>query len=432
MTTRRCAMCMAAAALTLILNLALWSSLLTEAEIEIVTHPAHSVLRNTCLPRAGFGTAVLYMGPDVNDSSNRQIYDEAKKITLKVLYRSLNEAFTVEKLSSGRFSYPKPSGFGDWQVRISWTNRALKRSGWYLPPTDALEVCSLNISGEVVFFRGFAFGSFQYGHVLHDLLPVLVWMSASYPSAQVVLELDKQGKIEPFLAWFDPSLHRRAIFVQPDVVVCAGVLLAVVPQRGIQTPHGLRIPALFNHLRSHVLYVQPSHNPVAAVHEVRIPATAGHGRLLTQDHSRQVLQIASSAIQQHSMPLEIVEFNGTSNGKAATFHDQYRLFNSAVLVFGPHGTGFSNILWMPCHVPVAAIEFVCGAHSLHVRGCQLNNGKVRLATYWSLEGSVSWVKYFHVLARDASTEMSDFMQVDLEGFSAALDAALRYIARPTG
>ena len=115
-------------------------------------------------------------------------------------------------------------------------------------------------------------------------------------------------------------------------------------------------------------------------------------------------------------------------GKTATFQDQYRLINSAVLVFGPHGTGFSNILWMPCHVPVAAIEFACSAHSLNARGSQLGNGKVRLATCWSLEGSVSWVKYFHVLVRDPAAEMSDFMQVDLEALWAALDAALRHVA----
>ena len=84
-------------------------------------------------------------------------------------------------------------------------------------------------------------------------------------------------------------------------------------------------------------------------------------------YSRHVAQLASSAIRRHSIPVEIVEFNGTLK-------------------------------------------------SLNVRGCQLGNGKVRLATYWSLEGSVSWVKYLHVLVGDTPAEMSDFMQIDLEGF----------------
>ena len=250
------------------------------------------------------------------------------------------------------------------------SNPGLQRSGWYLSPTTALQNCSLNLPHQVVFSKGFAFGSFQYGHVLHDLLPVLVWMSASYREAQVVLELDKQGKIDPFLACFDPDLHRRTTFVQPDAVICARALLVVVPQHSIKSPHGLRIAALFNHLRAHILRMEPSHNPTTAVREVRVLATAGHGRLLTEEHSRHVLQLASSAMRHHSIPMEIVE-------------SMVRTPNSAVLDFGPHGTGFSNILWMPCHVPVAAIEFVCGAHSLNVRGCQLGNGKVRLATYWS-------------------------------------------------
>ena len=39
--------------------------------------------------------------------------------------------------------------------------------------------------------------------------------------------------------------------------------------------------------------------------------------------------------------------------------EQYRIFNSAYLAFGPHGTALSNIIWMRCDVPVAVIEFMC-------------------------------------------------------------------------
>ena len=52
-------------------------------------------------------------------------------------------------------------------------------------------------------------------------------------------------------------------------------------------------------------------NPRIAVREVRVPATAGHGHLLTQERYRHVAQLASSAIRRHNIPMEIVEFNVT-------------------------------------------------------------------------------------------------------------------------
>ena len=170
-----------------------------------------------------------------------------------MLHRTVNETFIVEKLASARFSYPKPSGFGDWQVRLSVSKPGIKCSAWYLSPTSALQTCSLNLPHEVVFFRWFAFRSFQYGHVLHDSLPVLVWMSASYLRHRSYWIWIKQGKIEPFLAWLDPDLHRRTTFVKPDAVICAGALLVMVTQHGIKSPHGLRTAAFFNHLRAHIL-----------------------------------------------------------------------------------------------------------------------------------------------------------------------------------
>ena len=271
MVSQRCVLCTTAAGLAMLLNLALMLSL--DVESEMVTNPMCTFHRNSCLPRDAVGKAALYMGHDVNDSSNRNVYADARSIALPVLHRTVNETFVVEKLASGRFSYPKPSGFGDWQVRLSVSKPGIKRSAWYLfqPLICRLLLCICHMKWH--FFRGFAFGNFQYGHVLHDLLPVLVWMSASYPEAQIVLELDKEGKIEPLLAWFDPDLHRRTTFVKPDAVICAGALFVVVPQHGIKSPHGLRIAALFNHLRVHVLRVQPSHNPTIAVHEVRVPAS---------------------------------------------------------------------------------------------------------------------------------------------------------------
>lgn len=127
------------------------------------------------------------------------------------------------------------------------------------------------------------------------------------------------------------------------------------------------------------------------VYEIRLPNTAEHGRLLSSAHSEEVLQLAKKMLRYYSLPDDVIEFDGTSRGATASFQEQFRIFNSAYLVFGPHGTGFSNIIWMRCDQPVAVIEFVCGAHSRNVRGC-LRSG-AGFATYWTLLGGAQWVTW---------------------------------------
>ena len=245
---------------------------------------------------------------------------------------------------------------------------------------------------EVIFFSGFFFKNFQYGHVLHDLLPMLTWMSTSRPKARVFLELDQDSKIQSFIQWLDPDLHKRTTFVRAGDVVCAAALWVVVP-REAPSPHKFRIPTLVNNLRRHIAKVQPTYEATSTVYVKRLPSTASHGRLLTDEHSQEVVQTAQSALHRHGMPSEVAIFDGTSDGKTtATFKEQYQRFNSAILVFGSHGTAFSNILWMPCEVPAAAIEFVCGAHSLQARGCfKPNVTGVRFDTYFQLHAGISWV-----------------------------------------
>lgn len=93
-----------------------------------------------------------------------------------------------------------------------------------------------------------------------------------------------------------------------------------------------------------------------------------HGRWLVQEDADQVLEIAKDALKAHSRPWSLVIFNETWNGKKATFDLQYRIFNSAAVAFGPHGTGFSNVIWVPCTGRPAAVEFICSEQSMHSRG----------------------------------------------------------------
>lgn len=116
------------------------------------------------------------------------------------------------------------------------------------------------------------------------------------------------------------------------------------------------------------------------------------------------------------------------------------LFNSAYLAFGPHGTGLSNVLWMQstCEQLPAVIEFICSRGTANVRGCfpereiNYSNHTPRPMTYWRLYGGASWIRYFLVWLLRRYDYLSDFAQVDLNGFEIALNKALDFLGPAAG
>eukprot|EP00438_Fugacium_kawagutii_P009248 Skav231859 [mRNA] locus=scaffold2307:165253:165861:+ [translate_table: standard] len=201
----------------------------------------------------------------------------------------------------------------------------------------------------------------------------------------------------------------------------------MVPKVEAGHPEGLRSWELFAYLRSHIFRVHKQNRVNSIVYLIRDPSVTLHGRTLTSEHSQEVANIARAAMKRHNRFEELIEFTGTRDGKALSFAEQYRIFNSAILAFGPHGTGFSNVLWMPCHSRPAAIEFICSQNSYLVEGCTYDGPTtpiVRLATFWAMQGGATWLRYYHVWVSNATPTFSRFMSVDLEGFSKALDAAL--------
>ena len=127
----------------------------TESGVEFIT--------GRCPKRNAVGEVTLYMGDDVNDSANRAVWNENQWATRHVISKSIEDAFDVKHVLQGRFSYPTPTGMGNWQTRLAPESTELIESGWYLPPTEQapLEVCKLNLAEEIIFYRGFSYKSFQ-------------------------------------------------------------------------------------------------------------------------------------------------------------------------------------------------------------------------------------------------------------------------------
>ncbi|CAK9045068.1 unnamed protein product [Durusdinium trenchii] len=319
-----------------------------------------------CKLLPGVPDVTLLMAPSLNTTESRHIYDIFLKNTKQRISASVNDVLDVDTVHQGRFLYPDSSrqSQGVFATVISWHGQAdrLLNDFWYLPPRGAndLQSCHLELREPVLLFRGWTFPSFQYGHLLHDLLPMLVWMASRYPKTKLIVVLDEEEKIRRFLQWFNMDLFHRAIFIPEETTVCAETIHAVVPKMAsCNHPISLRILQPNKHLRQQIAKFLPTYPANRVVYQTRL-GTAHHGRLVSESHSKEIVNVTKEVLQRHGFPEEIMIFTGKFNGETASFQDQYRIFNSAFLVLGPHGTGLSNILWMRCDIPVAVIEFFCG------------------------------------------------------------------------
>ncbi|CAE7515347.1 unnamed protein product [Symbiodinium microadriaticum] len=101
-------------------------------------------------------------------------------------------------------------------------------------------------------------------------------------------------------------------------------------------PEMLRSWELFRHMRQHMFRTHPQLPLKSVVCLVREHEDSGRGRRLVQEDADKVLEIAEDALKAHSRPESLVTFNGTWNGKKATFEKQCRIFDFAVdALYGP-------------------------------------------------------------------------------------------------
>ena len=176
-------------------------------------------------------------------------------------------------------------------------------------------------------------------------------------------------KMREFLSWFDPAFFNRAKFIPRGRTVCAKTLYVLVPVAAMSHPELLRSWELFRNMRQHMFSVHPQEPIRSIVYAAQEPKDSGHGRWLVPEHVDKVLEITRNNMTQCKRPESLVILNGTWQGRKVTFAQQHRLFNSAAVAFGPHGTGMSNVLWMPCKGRPAAVEFICSQNAYKVRGC---------------------------------------------------------------
>eukprot|EP00435_Cladocopium_sp_Y103_P032989 s3307_g8.t1 len=236
------------------------------------------------------------------------------------------------------------------------------------------------------------------------------------------------------------AADKKLVHRYVDEVCAEKELLFLHPESPeISRPERLRISELSSALHQFSLRTHRQFKVEKVIYYKRQKATVSHSRLLEEKESQTLLKLAKKTLRAHNRSDEIVSFTGKSaDGTLLTFKEQYRLFNSAYLAFGPHGAGMANVLWMQSSCdqpgqPPKVIEFMCSRDTADVRGCFLASGRKRNPrpmSYWRLYGGASWIKYFVVWLLRRHDYTSDFARVDLDGFELALNQALTFADGP--
>lgn len=388
------------------------------------TRATTSAPASTATPCPIMPTAVIHGSFKHRESVNTTWTLNIENVTSRVT-RDPDTAFHFVQLERGRGVF-----HGSRHTHMVWSEDGSPEElyhglRWQEPPAKIRATpCDVNITEPSLVLGTNHQGRWQYGHVLHDLLPWLIYLHSSYPTGRMILQ-DGDGVLPGFLEWFDVRIHRRAVYVRTGKVFCAPAGLGVlVPLTDFPD---FRLQKIFIGLHAYLQRLRPHLHSDKVVYYTRVSQSdIHHGRTVTKSHSAEISRIARQGMQKHGRTEQLVEFNGRSGTGTMSFHDQYALFASASLAFGPHGTGFANILWMQtgsgraCDERPAAVEFVCSPRSLNVSQCNHTHGG---KTYWALEGTAPWLRYFHVFFTEDSTNF--YVRVDLEGFRLALDLIWR-------
>lgn len=391
------------------------------------------------------GKAVLIPSAYALKHCNHKVWATVFERTVEAAKQPLEKTMEFRKIRRGRFMFPSsPQGpkrlLSHTNLYSNDTASKALNEHFFTPFPDMFtrfSKCGMKIFQPVVLYRAWAPRYFQYGHVMSDLLPFVVWIYNNFASndTKIVVEQDTDGRIKSFMEWFDGKMHERMIYVPADTIVCAESWLAVVnPAPRVRRPESLRIADLHRNLRAQISLRTKSQSLDKVVAYERVPGDTRTGRLIAKAQFSRLLDLTAEALRSVQRPADdIVVFNGRVAGTTQSlgFEEQYRLFSSAYLALGPHGSGLSNILWMQnadCHDRPAVIEFMCSTDARSVRGCYVVEGLkklTRIQSWWRIFAGAPWVRYFMVWMLHHEDHESEVASVDEAGFNISLYAALK-------
>lgn len=200
----------------------------------------------------------------------------------------------------------------------------------------------------------------NYGHLLHDYLPMLLYID-THSTADVIVSVCTPN-IKSLITTLGITL-KKTVFLHP----------------GDRVEYRVRYINIFDHkcyYRVHRLcqrfkqvvdrYIEdtyPTSKCNLVIYCTRNTSTdVRHGRIMDQQNEDEIIDLLKQYTKIKGM--ELVIFNGQVNGKTMGHAEQVKLFRQAKVVIGPHGSAMVNVLYLnPMNKPIVC-EFTSGQNNI--------------------------------------------------------------------
>jgi capsular polysaccharide biosynthesis protein len=249
----------------------------------------------------------------------------------------------------------------------------------------------------------------NYGHILHDNLPLLAYLKATLNESYKFIMLNSPV-VKNIIKALDKNFYNRIEWIETgEIITVDGNLIVPTPDH---------YPCIMvNNLMSYFLEWSSNLLPKPLERNKIIFYTRRDTtkfRVLNSENEKKIVDSLKNFLTDNKVDGELIIFSGNDeNGNTLPIDEQMSIFRSAHTIIGPHGTGLINIMWCDFDndSPIKLLEFCPGPVGYSSQVQQEFNGYHNVLRGLPLD-------YHIVLYEPRSTPEETF--VSLEDFSMAI------------
>lgn len=212
-----------------------------------------------------------------------------------------------------------------------------------------------NINGKYFIFAHFWMNN--YGHVLHDVLPVIIYLVKNFNFDKIILNYTKL--LHTYIKFFSQEIFDKIYWIESNTKYkIKGTFYYF--NNILIGPHTFRSPifteSLVNEIENkHKKFNLETQNKVIYCSRGYNNWSVKHKRIMMNEDLI-IETIKKYVNNQPNLKFELYTGLDKDN-KLLSFEEQYNLFKSAILVIGSHGSAMSNCIYIPKNDKRAICEF---------------------------------------------------------------------------
>lgn len=201
----------------------------------------------------------------------------------------------------------------------------------------------------------------NYGHCLHDVIPILMYID-EHSSYDVVYTCDSPF-LRGLLDMYGITLNRVKFINEKVYIKPQALCVENWPAFHYREKHKIWL------FKKHVdmfLNRQTSANKNRLIYCTRNNSTdVMHGRLMNQNNEDEIISKLEEFAEANDLIFTL--FSGQESGVTMNHHKQAMLFSEAKIVVGPHGSAMANIIYLSTTNDCKVCEFTSGT-AVNVHG----------------------------------------------------------------